>query len=102
MILIIGGMHLLAIVLLGILLIPALNDTPLPPRRSSDDGDEGWGNGPPRPPARPEGPGGGIPLPDAVPAAARLRGPGRLADQRSRRERRPAREPDRRPVRERL
>ena len=46
-------------------------------------------------------PSGGLPLPDAVPASVRLRGPGRLSELRPQRERRPAREPvpQRRPVR---
>ena len=50
---------------------------------------------------RPDGPlapaGGGLPLPDAEPSAVRLRGPGRLADQRPLPARRPEHDPE--PVR---
>ena len=61
---------------------------------------DGWGKGP-RPPRHPppDRPPGGIPLDDAAPARARLRGRGRLADKRPARARRPAHEPDRAPVR---
>ncbi len=99
LVLIIGGMHLLMIVCVVVLLIPALRDQPVEPRRASDDGpDDGWGHGPPRPPRPPEVPTGGIPLPDAVPARARLRDHDRLGDRIPKRERRPSREPERRPV----
>lgn len=61
-----------------------------------DPGDE------PATPPEPVAPGGAaLPLPDAQPSAARLRGPGRLADAHPRRPRRPdhapgpARTPDR-------
>jgi hypothetical protein len=62
---------------------------------------DGWGNGPrPPDPPRPDRPRGGIPLDDAAPTPARLRGEGRLADKLPARARRPAREPDRAPARE--
>lgn len=69
--------------------------------RGSDSGpsDDGGGGGPgpddDRPP--PDHPLGWIPLPDAEPAATRLRGPG--APRRGGHPRRPAREPERRPSR---
>ncbi|MBV9195646.1 MAG: hypothetical protein JO168_16010 [Solirubrobacterales bacterium] len=100
LLLMIAGVHVLALGCVAVLMIPALRDGPDSPPRSSDSGsDEGWGRGPRRPPRPPEPPRGGIPLPDAVPAGVRLRDHQRLADHRPRRERRPAREPERRPVR---
>lgn len=97
----IAGVHLLGLGCVAILLIPALRENPAVPRRPRSDGesDDGWGHGPKKPPAPPERPRGGIPLPDAVPARVRLREPGRLADKLPAPQRRPAREPDRRPVR---
>jgi len=76
----IAGVHLLGLGCVAVLLIPALRDNPgSPPRPSDADGDDnGWGRGPRRPPTRPEPPRGGIPLPDAQPARARFREPGRL------------------------
>ena len=95
----IGVMHLLGLLCVAILLVPALRDAPAPPPKSSEDGsDDGWGHGPPRPPVPPDAPTGGIPLPDAVPARVRLRDHGRLADRLPKRQRRPATEPGRRPV----
>lgn len=94
LVLIIGGMHVLVLVCVVVLLIPALKDQPVQPRRPSDDGsDDGWGHGPPRPPAPPQIPTGGIPLPDAIPARVRLRDHDRLGDHIPRPERRPSREP---------
>ena len=47
----------------------------------TDEDDEGrGGQGREEPPKRPSPSDGGLPLPDAVPAAVRLREPGRLAD----------------------
>jgi hypothetical protein len=72
------------------------------PRRGPGDTnpEDGWGRGPKEPDTpRPDRPRGGIPLDDAAPARVRLRGKGRLADERPPRERRPAREPDRAPGR---
>lgn len=56
-----------------------------------DDGGDDGGGPPPSPPERPTAPpGGSLPLPDARPARARLRGHGRLADHLPRPARRPA------------
>jgi hypothetical protein len=97
--LMIAGMHLLGLVCVAVLIIPALRDGPgLPPNPESGS-DEGGGWGPKRPPKSPDSPRGGIPLPDAVPAGVRLRDHRRLGDHLPARERRPSREPDRRPVR---
>jgi hypothetical protein len=95
----IAGVHLVGVACVAVLLFPALKDTPAPKPRRDGESDEGWGRGPKTPPTPPASPRGGIPLPDAVPAGVRLRGPGRLSDQRPSRERRPAREPTRQPVR---
>ena|SRR5437588_1319643 len=97
--LMIAGVHVLGLVCVAVLLIPALRDGPDSPPRPDPGSDDGWGPGPHEPPIRPGAPDGGIPLPDARPARVRLREHGRLADRLPRRERRPAREPARRPVR---
>lgn len=96
----IAGVHLLGLVAVGVLLLPALRDSPVSPSWGDNDGDDGWGRGPQSPPEPPAPPQGGIPLEDADPARVRLREPGRLADLLPPRERRPVREPARRPVRE--
>jgi hypothetical protein len=96
----IAGVHFIGFVCVAVLLLPALReDAGGPGGGPLDEGDEGWGHGPGTPPPRPSPPRGGIPLPDAVPAGARLREPGRLGDQLPPRERRPVREPVRRPAR---
>ncbi len=96
----IAGVHLVGLACVAVLMFPALKDSPATPKpRRDGEGDDGWGRGPKAPPKPPTSPQGGIPLPDAVPASARLRGPGRLSDQRPARERRPAREPSPRPAR---
>ncbi len=98
--LMIAGVHFLAMACVALLLIPAMRDGQWnTTSRSDTDSDEGWGRGPKRPPSKPEPPRGGIPLPDAQPARVRLRERGRLADRLPGRERRPAREPARTPVR---
>ena len=95
----IAGVHLLGFIAVAVLMLPALREDPgQSGGQYSDDSDEGWGRPPRTPPTRPTPPRGGIPLPDAVSAGVRLRGPGRLAEQ-SPRERRPVREPARRPAR---
>jgi hypothetical protein len=95
----IAGVHLVGLACVAVLMFPALKDTPSTPKpRVDGDGDDGWGRGPKPPPTPPKSPQGGIPLPDAVPAGIRLRGPGRISEKRPQRERRPAREPARRPV----
>jgi hypothetical protein len=94
-------LHLLMLVLAGVLLVGAVRAKPTSPWKDQgpEDGDDGGSDRlRPTPPSRPRG-GIPIPLPDAVPARVRLRGPGRLADLLPRRERRPAREPARDPVR---
>ena len=96
----IAGVHLVGLVCVGVLLIPALRDQePAPPRRADGENDDGWGPGPKSPPQPPTPPRGGIPLPDAEQARIRLRDGERLADKLPSRERRPAREPLRPPVR---
>jgi hypothetical protein len=95
----IAGVHLVGLACVAVLMIPALKDTPAPKPRRDGEGEDGWGRGPKVPPPPPSSPRGGIPLPDAVPAAVRLREHGRLRDRRPARVRRPAREPARRPVR---
>jgi hypothetical protein len=97
--LMIAGVHLLGLVCVAVLMIPALRDGPEPPRPPDGGSDDGWGNYPRRPPSPRDVPGGGLPLPDAVPARVRLRDHQRLRDLLPAPERRPAREPDRRPVR---
>lgn len=100
LLLIIAGVHILGLVCVAILMLPALRDSPdLPPQPDSGS-DDGWGNYPRRPPSPRDVPGGGLPLPDAVPAGVRLRGHERLRDLRPPRKRRPAREPERTPVRQ--
>ena len=94
----VGGVHLVGLVLAVLLIMPALRDGTEPPRPPSEGSDGGGGlrRHVPRQPVRPRG---GIPLPDAEPSRIRLREPGHLADLLPRPARRPAREPDRRPVR---
>src|SRR6202000_3243194 len=86
----IAGVHLLGLGCVALLMFPALKDTPLGPERRPDEGDDGWGRGPKRPPEAPKPPRGGIPLPDAAPARVRLREHGRLSERQPRREPRPA------------
>lgn len=68
------------------------------PRREGGDG----GEPAPDPVPAPTPSGGGLPLPDAVQTAVRLREPGRLADGYDRPARRPEHEPVRTPQRERV
>ena len=78
----IAGVHLLGLMAVAVLLLPALRDAPAPNQRSDADadGDDGWGRGPTPPPDSPAPPSGGIPLADADPARVRFREPGRLAE----------------------
>jgi len=100
LVLLIGGVHLIALTGVVLLMLPALRDNPPAPERRGDEGtDEGWGGGPRRPPVPPKPPRGGIPLLDAVQSRVRLREAGRLSERIPRRNRRPSREPARRPVR---
>jgi hypothetical protein len=100
LVLLFGGLHLVALLFACTLFWMFLRSDTVKPWEP-DDGDEDGGGGgndrlqdPPKPP-RP----GGIPLPDAQPAPMRLRAPGRLADNYEWPRRRPAREPQRTPER---
>ena len=99
--LIFGTLHLIAVALGVGLFVLFLRSEPQQGFKPPDEDDGGGGND--RLPARPprSSPPGGLPLPDAVPAALRLRSHERLHDLTPRRQRRPAREPlpQRRPVR---
>jgi len=98
--LMIAGVHLLGLICVAVLMIPALREPPDSPPHGSDGGsDDGWGNYPRQPTSPRNVPGGGIPLPDAEPARVRLRDHDKLRERLPSRERRPAHEPDRRPVR---
>jgi hypothetical protein len=70
----IAGVHLIGFLCVAVLLLPALREEP-DSGEPFDDGDDGWGRPPRNPPTQPSPPRGGIPLPDAVPAAVRLREP---------------------------
>jgi hypothetical protein len=90
----IAGVHLLGLVAVAVLLLPALRDAPVPPSNHGEsDGDDGWGRGPAPPPDDPAPPRGGIPLTDAEPARVRFREPGRLADRLPPLRRRPLHDP---------
>lgn len=77
-----GGLHLLGIAFAMLLLLPLMRDdraaSPWAPPKDDDDGGGGNDRVQPKPPHDPTP--GGIPLPDAVQARVRLRGPGRIAD----------------------
>jgi hypothetical protein len=99
-ILLVVGMHLLALACAGVLIVHAARTDPTVGWRAPGGGsDDGPGNDRRGPPTPPSVPGGGLPLPDAEPARVRLRDHRRLPDLTPPRERRPAREPVRRPVR---
>jgi hypothetical protein len=89
----IAGVHLLGLICIAILLIPALRSDDHSSSEGESGSDEGWGNLPPEPPKPKLWPGGGLPLPDAVQSRVRLRGPGRLSDLLPRTDRRPAHAP---------
>ena len=89
---------MIGLVCVALLLYPALKDKPVGPDHRSDEGEDGWGRGPKRPPSPPTPPRGGIPLPDAQPAGIRLREHGRLGERLPARQRRPAHQPVRRPA----
>ena len=98
--LIFGTLHLIAVALGVALFVMFLRSETTRPWKPPDE-DDGGGGGNDRLPARPKSsPPGGLPLPDAVPPAVRLRSHERLRDLQPRPERRPARErpPQRRPV----
>ncbi|HWF75024.1 MAG TPA: hypothetical protein VG186_16865 [Solirubrobacteraceae bacterium] len=99
-ILMVVGMHLLALACAAVLIIHAARTGPTVGWRAPEGGsDDGPGNDRRGPRTAPKLPGGGIPLPDAAPPRVRLRDHRRLADLTPPRERRPAREPARQPVR---
>ncbi|MGC9221250.1 MAG: hypothetical protein ACP5H2_07855 [Solirubrobacteraceae bacterium] len=91
--------HVLGVLAVGVLIIPALRNGGTDPDDGGEGSDEGWGNTPNVRPSPSRWPGGGIPLPDAVQSSVRLRGPQKLADNFKLRRRGPAREPIRIPVR---
>jgi hypothetical protein len=100
LLLLLTGVHVVGLVCVAVMMIPALRDNPDSPPWWRDQGpDDDWRRGPGETPKPPGPPRGGIPLPDAEQARVRLRDHGRLADYRPRRERRPTPEPQRRPVR---
>ena len=98
-----GGLHVVALVLGGVLFVMFLRSDGASNWTPPDDGDHGGGGGNDRVSGRPPktSPSGGIPLPDAVQSTVRLRTRhDRLADPGRRPVRRkvPAREPGRRPL----
>src|SRR3954470_8297416 len=108
LVLIFGTLHLIAVAFGAGLFLMFLRSETTQPWQPPDEDDGGGGGGNDRLPARPKTspsrglplphpptppPPGALPLPDAVPASVRLRGPGRLSELRPQRERRPAREP---------
>ncbi|HEY5318409.1 MAG TPA: hypothetical protein VIJ20_10540 [Solirubrobacteraceae bacterium] len=100
-ILLVLGMHLLALACAAVLIIHAARAAPTVGWQAPGGGsDDGPGNSRPGPIAPSSVPGGGLPLPDAEPARVRLRDHRRLADLTPPRERRPAREPVREPARQ--
>ncbi len=94
------GVHVLGLVAVAVLMIPALRDNgPELEDDGGDGSDDGWGNRPNSKPDPSRWPGGGIPLPDAEQSKVRLRGPGRIRERLPLVQRRPAHEPERKPVR---
>ena len=79
LVLIFAGLHLMALVFGGLLLLMFFRSEALPGWRPPEEDDYGGGGGEDDPP--PAGPPpGGLPLERSEPARARLREPGRLAD----------------------
>jgi hypothetical protein len=98
--LIFGTLHLIAVALGVALFVMFLRSETTQAWKPPDEDDGGGGGGNDRLPAPPKtSPSGGLPLPDAVPPAVRLRSHERLRDLRPSPQRRPAREPQRPPVR---
>jgi hypothetical protein len=96
-----GVLHLVALAL-GVVLFVMFVRSDRGSRGPSDDDESGGGGGNDRISGRPKGsPSGGIPLPDAVQPAVRLRGTDRLRDLRGRPGRRRVVEPSR-PARRRV
>ena len=97
LVLIFGGLHLMALVFGGLLLTMFFRSEALPGwRPPEDDDDDGGSRGDDPPPADPAPP-GGLPLDRSGPARVRLREPGRLAE----RHPFPVRRPEHAPGRER-
>jgi hypothetical protein len=90
LIVIFASLHLVALLLGGLLFAMFLRSDARSGSNGPEEDDEGGGGGGnDRIGDQPKtSPSGGIPLPDAVPAPIRLRGPGRLADLRPQRVRR--------------
>jgi hypothetical protein len=105
LVLLFGGLHLVALVLGCVLFWMFLRSETVAPWEPPDEEEGGGGGGGndrvTEPPKRP-GP-GGVPLPDAVQSSERFRGAGRLADRRpwpaTRRDHPPQRTPRRTPQR---
>jgi len=98
-----GALHVIALALGVVLFMMFLRSDSTSPWKPPEDDEGGGGGGNDRLPSRPKPkPTGGIPLPDADPARARLRGHGKLRDAHPRPLRRPAHPPlpQRRPVRQ--
>jgi hypothetical protein len=95
LVLIFGGLHLLALVFGAVLFVMFLRSDTVEPWTPPDDDESGGGGGNDRiGDVRPKPkPTGGIPLPDADPAKVRLRDHERLGDKQPRPERRPVHEP---------
>jgi hypothetical protein len=94
----IPGLGIVVFVVLVVVVGLILGRYSKPGPSDPNPGEDGWGKRPPPPgPPGPDRPLGGIPLDDAAPARARLRGRGRLSDKLPARARRPVREPDRAP-----
>jgi hypothetical protein len=97
-----GGLHLVALALGVLLFVLFLRSDTIDGRDGSEEDDSG-GGGSDRISDRPKvSPSGGIPLPDAEPAPTRLRGHERLSDLRPRRDRRRVVEPAVNPSRRRV
>ncbi len=101
LVLLFGGLHLVALLFAcGLFWMFLRADTVKPWEPEDDDESDGGGGGndrlqqPPKPP-RP----GGVPLPDATQSQERFRGPGRLGERHAFPLRRPEREPARSPER---
>jgi hypothetical protein len=86
-----GALHVIALALGVVLFMMFLRSDSTSSWKPPEDDEGGGGGGNDRLPSRPKPkPTGGVPLPDADPARARLRGHGKLRDARPRPQRRPA------------
>ena len=90
-----GALHLVALALGVVLFMMFLRSDSTSSWKPPEDDEGGGGGGNDRLPSTPKPkPTGGVPLPDADPARARLRGPGKLRDA----HRPPLRRPGHRPL----